>query len=323
MKTRSIFTTLLVAGGALAALAPASAQDGGAPLAAPAGGTPPAAQAPLRVIATVPAWGALAREIGGELVDVVELCRPTQDLHAVSATPALMGRVHDGELLLHTGLDAEPWLVPLLRGAGAVELLPGGAHAVDLSQGVPLKDVPVELSRREGDLHAHGNVHIWTDPLVIRGAAVRVRDALVERRPAQADVLQARWAAFHERLTRALIGWLADERHLKGTRVVVHHASWTYFLDRFGLVQAGTIEPKPRVAPTAAHLAQLAASMREQGVRVVVREPFQAPEAAEHVAAATGARVVVLSTHPADGDLVAHFESLLDALTEAAHAHDD
>ena len=83
----------------------------------------------------------------------------------------------------------------------------------------------------------------------------------------------------------------------------------------------GTVEPKPRVAPTARHLDALVDAMKEADVKVVLREPYQDPKAAEFVAEATGATVLELSTHPGfpegiDG-IIEHFDYNLAALAAA------
>jgi len=301
-------TLLTPAAWLLAALAPAAA-----PQAAP--------PAPLKVLATVPAYAALAREVGGPLVEVTTLCRPGQDIHAVTATPSLVERLRDADLLLYTGLDAEGWLDPMLRASGNLALLPGGPRAIAMSDGVPLRDVPHQVDRSQGDVHAQGNPHVWTDPLALRTMAAHVKDALAAERPDQAAGIAARHAAFHRELTEALVGWLTRYKGLQGQRVVVHHRSWSYLLGRFGLVEAEALEPKPRVAPTASHLDAVVQAMRRDGVQVVLREPWQSPDAAEHVARETGARVLELSTHPEpfeDGaDLLAHVERTLAALAQA------
>jgi zinc/manganese transport system substrate-binding protein len=196
-----------------------------------------------------------------------------------------------------------------------------------MSDGIALKEVPAVVDRSQGDLHAFGNTHVWADPYAVRTMAERVRDALVRLRPEEAEAITARHTAFHTELTKALIKWLTEYRSLKGERVVVYHRSWIYFLDRFGLMQDGTIEPKPRVAPTASHIAELEKQMKASDVRLILREPYQHPEAADHVAAATGAEVLVLSTHPGfpegvDG-IIEHFDYNLRALAEALKTEDE
>jgi len=301
---RPLITLCLVLGSLLGA---ASAQD-----------APPR----LKVIATLPTYAELARTIGGDLVEVVPVCRPTQDIHAVAVTPAFMARVRDADVLFPTGLDAELWLEDLLRGSQNVDLLPNplNPRTVALIRGLELKQVPVQVSRRQGDLHAWGNTHAWADPLNVRAMAEKVRDALVDALPKHADAIRARHQAFHTELTQALVGWLTRFRGLAGEPVVVHHQSWIYFLDRFGIRQVGTLEPQPRVAPTASHLAELEQVMQDRDVQVVVREPFQPADAAEFISEATGARVLELSTHPGFPEgtgILEHFEHNLEQLAAA------
>lgn len=276
---------------------------------------------PLAVIATLPTYADLAEEIGGELVAVTTICRPGQDVHAVSATPSLVERIRDADLLLYTGLDLELWLDPMLRSSGNLGLLPGSARAIEMSAGVKLKEVPASVDRSQGDIHAWGNPHVWTDPIAVRVMAGRVRDALIAALPAEKEAITARHKAFHDRLTAALVDWLTRYAPLKGQRVVVYHRSWSYFLERFGLVEAAALEPKPRVAPTASHLAEVIETMKHDAVRVILREPWQAPDAAEFVAQATGARVLELASHPEPQGggqaILDHFEHSLARVAEA------
>jgi zinc/manganese transport system substrate-binding protein len=287
--------------------------------------------APLRVLCTIPTYASLAHHIGGDLVETVVLCRPGQDLHQVTATPALMARARGAELLLQTGLDAEPWLEPLLRSSNNVHLLQGNPRSINLSQGIPLKQVPPVLSRSLGDQHAMGNPHVWTDPYHVRTMSEHVRDALMDALPKHAETIRANHATFHTKLTKALIGWLTEFQPLKGAPVVSYHQSWTYLIERLGLDDAGTLEPKPRVVPTVAHMENLVEAMNARGVTVIVSEPWQFPEPAEFVTERTQAKSLVISTHPGypEGteDVLDHFDHNMKALkamlTDEAQAGGD
>ncbi|MFT7464633.1 MAG: zinc/manganese transport system substrate-binding protein [Pseudohongiellaceae bacterium] len=283
--------------------------------------TPARPATPLKILATLPTYGELAREIGGDLVDVLVICRPGQDIHAVSATPSMMARCRRSQLLLYTGLDAELWLPSLLRGSGNTALLPGSAGAINLSQNIALKQVPIELSRAQGDVHAFGNSHLWTDPLAVRTMAATVRDALIRALPAHKEELSHRHSEFHTTLTLALVGWLTEAKPLLDKPVVVYHRSWIYLLDRLGLVEAGTIEPKPRVQPTARHLNELVAAIDDGHVAMILREPFHFPDATDFLQERTHSKVLLLSTHPGfpegvDG-IIAHFDYNISALVAA------
>jgi zinc/manganese transport system substrate-binding protein len=288
-------------------------------------GVQPAAPAQrLKIVATMPTYAALAIELGGDLVEVTTICRPTQDPHGVTGTPSLVERIRGADLLLHTGLDLELWLDQMLLASGNRDIAPGGPHAVDMSVGVHLKEVPTQVDRSKGDVHALGNPHIWTDPINVRLMAGRVRDGLVAALPGQREAIEARAKAFHDRLTAAVVDWLTRYAGLRGRKVVVYHRSWIYFLDRFGLVEAETLEPKPRVAPTASHLAEVIDVMKAQDVRAVIREPWQSPDAAEFVARATGAQALELVQHPESASggegIIGNFDDNLTALARALGA---
>lgn len=275
----------------------------------------------LKVLASIPTYGNLAEQIGGELVEVVTVCRPGQDLHAVTGTPSILARARDADLLLYTGYDAEAWLWDLMRGSGNGRLLPGQPGTIPLGAGMTLRNVPTFVSRDQGDVHAFGNPHLWTDPLNVRTMAVRVRDALIEALPDHAEALRARHAAFHRRLTVKLVEWLTAAKPHAGQQVVVYHWSWIYLLDRLGLVRAGAIEPKPRVTPTVADLERLVAMMREEHIRVVIREPYQHPRGSEYVCERTEATELLLSTHPGfpEGteDVIDHFDHVIGSILGA------
>ena len=61
-----------------------------------------------------------------------------------------------------------------------------------------------------------------------------------------------------------------------------------------GLVEAGTLEPKPGIEPGSAHLAQLLAQAKAQQVRLIVRTPYDSPRPGEWLAERAGIPLVTL-----------------------------
>src|SRR5262245_6960600 len=85
-----------------------------------------AAQAKLNVVATTPDFGTLAREIGGDRVEVTTLARPTEDPHFVDAKPSFIVKLNRADALIEGGAELEiGWLPPLLDGARNPKLEPG------------------------------------------------------------------------------------------------------------------------------------------------------------------------------------------------------
>src|SRR3954468_11969050 len=123
------------------------------------------AQAKLTVVATLPDYAAVAREIGGDKVDVTSLAKPTEDPHFVDARPSFVVKLRTADVLIEGGAELEVgWLPPLLQSARNEKIESGKPGRVVASQGVRLMDVPATLTRAAGDVHASGNPHFMIDP---------------------------------------------------------------------------------------------------------------------------------------------------------------
>jgi zinc/manganese transport system substrate-binding protein len=135
------------------------------------------AAAALKVFATVPEWGALAREIGGDRVQVFTATTALQDAHHVDARPSLIA----------TGADLEVgWLPVVQRESGNPRIQSGQPGYFEAAQHVRLLDVPARLDRADGDVHAAGNPHIQTDPRNILKIGEALRQRMKQIDPANA-----------------------------------------------------------------------------------------------------------------------------------------
>src|SRR5215467_11643 len=75
-------------------------------------------QAKLNVVATLPDFGSLAREIGGDKIDLVVLAKATEDPHFVDARPSFVVSLRNADVLIDGGAELElGWLPPLLQNA--------------------------------------------------------------------------------------------------------------------------------------------------------------------------------------------------------------
>ncbi|MEO7742186.1 MAG: zinc ABC transporter substrate-binding protein, partial [Usitatibacter sp.] len=116
-----------------------------------AAGTMPAF-ADLNVFATVPEWGALVQELGGDKVKVYTATTALQDPHHVEARPSLIARARGADLVVATGAELEVgWLPLVLQQAANAKVLPGRPGHVEAASFVPLLGKPARLDRAEGD----------------------------------------------------------------------------------------------------------------------------------------------------------------------------
>src|ERR1017187_10013653 len=123
------------------------------------------ASALVNVFATVPEWGALAEELGGDKVKIYVATNALQDPHHVEAKPSLIARARGADLIVATGAELEiGWLPLVLQQAGNPKVQPGNPGYFEAAPFVTLLDKPTRLGRAEGDEHAAGDSHIQTDP---------------------------------------------------------------------------------------------------------------------------------------------------------------
>src|SRR6267154_4836181 len=101
------------------------------------------AQAKLNVVATLPDFGALAREIGGDKVNVTVLAKATEDPHFVDARPSFVVSLRNADVLIDGGAELEVgWLPPLLQNARNPKIEVGKPGRIQASEGVRLINVP-------------------------------------------------------------------------------------------------------------------------------------------------------------------------------------
>src|SRR5512133_3570559 len=85
--------------------------------------------AAVKVVTTTEGLAALAKEVGGDRVQVESLSRGIQDPHFVDANPMLAVKLRNADLLVDVGLDLEiGWLPSLVDQARNAEIQPGGAR---------------------------------------------------------------------------------------------------------------------------------------------------------------------------------------------------
>jgi len=279
--------------------------------------------AKLNVIATTPDLASIAKEIGGDHIDLLTLAKPTEDPHFVDAKPSFMVKLNRADVLIEGGAELEVgWLPALLDQARNSKLAQGAPGRVACAQGVQLQEVPSTLDRSRGDIHAAGNPHYIIDPVNARIVAKTIADAFCAQDEKGCDAYRANAKKFTETLDAKLAEWQRTLAPFKGQQVVAYHNSWLYFGERFGLKIDLFLEPKPGIPPTPTHLAEVITKMKEDKVHVILVDPYLDRRTAVTVANRTGATVVDVTQFPGgvkgtDGGYIALLDYLVNSVAKA------
>lgn len=277
----------------------------------------------LNVFATVPEWGALAEELGGEKVRVYTATNALQDPHHVEAKPSLIARARSADLVVATGAELEVgWLPLVLLQAGNPKVQPGKPGYLEAAQFVTTLEKPTRLDRADGDVHPAGNPHIQTDPRNVARIAAPLSARLAELDPPNAAFYQLRYNAFAERFNAAIANWEKRAAPLAGVPIVVQHKAFTYLIEWLRMKEVAALEPKPGVEPTVAHLSEVLASLTRQPARMVIRAAYQGDRASLWIAERAKINAVMLpftvGGDAAAGDLFGLYDDTIARLLKGA-----
>src|SRR5262245_14228049 len=256
----------------------------------------PRAAGKVRVVASTTDLKALTESVGGGLVEVESLARGPQNLHDIEVRPSLMLKLRRADLLVRNGAGGDPWVEPLLMGGQNSQIFPGAPGYVDASVGVKILPSAGPVDRARGDVHPEGNPHYTLDPANAAPVTQNIVDGLKRVSPDNAARFDEQRRAFLARLEDDIARWQKAMEPVKGGRVVTYHLTFDYFVNRFGLVVAGSVEDRPGIPPSPGHLATLIRLMKEQNVKVVIAEPWADQKAVDLVARDSGARALVLAS---------------------------
>jgi len=271
--------------------------------------------AQIRVVATTPDLASVAREIGGDRVSVVALAKPTEDPHYVDAKPSHIVTLNRADALIEGGAELElGWLPPLLENSRNSKISAGAPGRIVASEGIKMLEIPTSFDRSRGDIHSLGNPHFMIDPVNVKIIARNIADHLTQIDPKSAATYRGNLARFNTRLDAKFAGWQKQLAPYRGARIVTYHKDFVYLAERFGLTIVGELEPKPGIAPSPAHLAQVIGKMKATNAKVILVQPFQNRKTAETVARQTGAVVLDIPQQPGAAANTSTYFDMMDNL---------
>jgi zinc/manganese transport system substrate-binding protein len=253
----------------------------------------------LRVVTSTTDLASLAREVGGNRVEVTSLAVGYEDPHFVPASASWLLKLKRADLFIVIGLEMETaWLGERLAPSPVVQsrnprIRFSSEGYLDVSPYVQIVEVPAPITRGQG-IHPLGNPHYWLDPENGRRMARAIATRLSVLHPNDAPYFEQRFASFNHRLSDRERLWEKRMKPYGGYKVVSYHRAWGNFLKRFELVSIGEIEPFPGIPPNDEHTDELVREMKRQHVRVILVEPSYKLTNPRRIAAETGARVLMM-----------------------------
>jgi zinc/manganese transport system substrate-binding protein len=237
------------------------------------------AAADIKIAVLHPLLGDIAREVGGDRVEVVDLIGPNGDPHHFEAGPEELRQAEGASIYLLAGMGLEGYL-PKLKAiiAGKVELIEVGAT-------LP----PLEGTHCD-DHHHEVDPHWWHSIDLFRRAVGIVTQAMVTKSPANTELFQKNAEIYRkqlddlERWARREISKIPrDRRHL-----ATAHAAFNYFCKDYSFIPHPVQGLNREQMPDPAQLAALVADLKSNQVGAIFPEKESNPKILQTLTNDTG-----------------------------------
>lgn len=236
----------------------------------------PVSASAMNVFACEPEWAALVKELARDNVEITVATTAFQDPHMLQARPSLIAGARSADLLICTGADLEiGWLPLLLRRSGNPGIQPGSPGHFLAADHVRRIEIPASVDRAQGDVHPQGNPHIHLHPRNIERVAEALAGRLAELDPANSESYRANADDFLRRWSDSRDRWEERGSSLAGMQLVSHHRSFSYLADWLDLDIVATLEPKPGIPASGAHLSRLLEQLTPAPPAGIIRAPFE------------------------------------------------
>jgi zinc/manganese transport system substrate-binding protein len=253
----------------------------------------------LRVVATTVQIEALAREVGGELIDLHGVVPAGADAHEFEPTASDLAAIEDAQLILRHGIGLDEWLDDTLSAASnaAVSVVTSG---IALEKGEAHHDEDESEEHEDEDEHEEGeevdDAHVWHDPDNARIMVQNIAAALIAADSANREAYEANSAAYQTTLdeTKAEVQAIIDEIPAANRKLVTNHDAFGYFARAFGLEIVGAVIPSlsTEAEPSAGDTAALLDTIEAEGVKAIFAESSVNPDLARALASDAGILIV-------------------------------
>jgi len=245
----------------------------------------------VKVLATTNVWGDIAKQLGGDWVEVtVILDDPMQDPHSYEASARDQLAVNDAELIVMNGGGYDEFMHVLIESADSAKLV--------------VEAVPEAESTGDSDVHAHSheNEHVWYDFHSVDEFSQNFVAAITDLRPESFTDVNSNYDAFKIELDNLETRLEGLAGHSLGLGVLATEGVGNLLLEHAGFENltpealADAIEEETEVPPSA--LAKAETLIKNNLVAILVTNAQvedQVSERLRKLAETEGVPVVQLS----------------------------
>jgi len=179
------------------------------------------AQALIHIIAAENFYGEIAKELGGQYVEVNSiLTNPSQDPHLFTASSSTVKALSQADIVIYNGAGYDPWITSLLK--------------MENKQSQQKIEVASLL-----DLKPSANPHIWYSPNTVPLLSRVLTEMLIKDDPIHAKFFQAQFDRFNQTYQQIWNMIARLKIRLQNTAVIATEPVFNYMADSLELKMHG------------------------------------------------------------------------------------
>ncbi|AGT33206.1 adhesin [Geobacillus genomosp. 3] len=253
----------------------------------------------LTIYTTVYPLEDFTKKIGGDLVDVKSIYPPGAEAHTFEPTTKTIEQIAGADAFLYIGHGMEPFAEKLKETLKNehVQFL-AATNGIELLESNHEEGHEEEHQDEHGEEHGHDHgdkdPHVWLDPIRSIAVAENIRDLLVELNPEKKERFNQNFAALKAKLERLDGQFRSVIEKAPKKEMLVAHAAYGYWEDRYGLHQLSVSGLSPTNEPSQKELAALIDLAKRHDIRYVLFERNTPAKIAETVQREIGAKALYL-----------------------------
>ena len=236
----------------------------------------------IRVTTTVGMIADIAKNVGGDRVEVTALMGPGIDPHLYKASAGDVDRLANADIIFYGGLELEGRMTDTF-----VRIARSGKPVVPVTE-----DIPEEQLREPAEFEGKFDPHVWFDVTLWMMAAQTVKEQLAELEPESEPVFQANLDAYLAELEE-LDTYVQQQvdRVPEGQRVLITaHDAFGYFGERYGMEVLGLQGTSTATEASANDIQELADFIAERRIPAIFVESSVPPATIEALREAVRSR---------------------------------
>jgi zinc/manganese transport system substrate-binding protein len=245
---------------------------------------PAHAQDKVKVVTTFSILADLAKNVGGDRVEIVSLVPVNGDAHVYAPSPADAKKLADARVVFTNGLGFEGWIPRLVKASGTK------AAVIVATKGIKPR-------KMEEDGHGHGHAeadpHAWQSVANAKLYVANIRDALIAADPAGKGTYDDNATTYTNKLDRLETEVKSEVARIPADRrrIITTHDAFGYFKAAYGVDFIAPQGVSTESEASAKDVAKIITQIKKQKIPAVFVENISNPALLERIAAETGAKI--------------------------------